>query len=203
MLHAQEAPPPDLQTYGVPPQLARAVRRMMSRLPEQRQQSMREVIQDLRLAGHGLRPIPALSPQPMPVSAGGPTLVLDSAGGVQPAALSPSYLQPAAGPSPSYLQPPAAPSPDCLQPPAAPPTNYLQPSAAPSPSYLQPAAPPSGQPAPYGTPYSQADPLARARLRRIGEFLLGAAVVFIYLIVYWQDTLTFLRTFAKSLRFGF
>jgi hypothetical protein len=47
------------------------------------------------------------------------------------------------------------------------------------------------------------DPLARARLRRVGEFLLGAAVVFIYLVVYWQDTLTFLRTFAKSLRFGF
>lgn len=111
---------------------------------------MREVIQDLRLAGHGLRPIPALSSQPMPVSAGGPTLQLDSAGGVLPTAPSPSYL-----------------------------------------------------PALFRNPYSQADPLARARLRRIGEFLLGAAVVFIYLIVYWQDTLSFLRTFAKSLRFGF
>lgn len=150
MLHAQDVPPPELQTYGVPPQLARAVRRMMARRPELRQQSMREVIQDLRLAGHGLRPIPALSPQPMPVSAGGPTLQLDSAGAVLPTAPPPSYL-----------------------------------------------------PALFRNPYSQADPLARARLRRIGEFLLGAAVVFIYLIVYWQDTLSFLRTFAKSLRFGF
>lgn len=164
-LHSQDTPPPDLQSYGVPPQLARAVRRMMARLPEQRQQSMREVIQDLRLAGHGLRPIPALSPQPLPVSAGGPTLQLDSAGAPLTPAAAPSYLQPAATPPPSYLQP----------------------------------TPPS----PFRLPYSQQDPLARARLRRIGEFLLGAAVVFIYLIVYWQDTLTFLRTFAKSLRFGF
>ncbi len=132
LLHAQEAPPPDLQTYGVPAQLARAVRRMMARRPEQRQQSMREVIQDLSLAGHGLHPSPP-----------------------------------------------------------------------PPPGYLQPAPPPDPPPAPYRIPYSQADPLARARLRRIGELLLGAAVVFIYLVVYWQDTWTFLRTFAKSLRFGF
>ena len=132
LLHAQEAPPPDLQTYGVPAQLARAVRRMMARRPEQRQQSMREVVQDLSLAGHGLHPSPP-----------------------------------------------------------------------PPPGYLQPAPPPDPPPAPYRIPYSQADPLARARLRRIGELLLGAAVVFIYLVVYWQDTWTFLRTFAKSLRFGF
>jgi hypothetical protein len=106
-------PPPDLQGYGAPPQLARAVRRMLSRLPEQRQQSMREVIQDLRLAGHGLRPIPALSPQPLPVSAGGPTLQLDSAGAPLAPAMSPSYPQPA--PPPSYLQP-------------APPPSYPQPA---------------------------------------------------------------------------
>ena len=46
------------------------------------------------------------------------------------------------------------------------------------------------------------DPMRNARLRRLGEFLLGAVFVIGYLIVYWQDTMTFLRNFAHSLRFG-
>ena len=54
MLHTH-ATPPELTPHGVPPQLARAIRRMLATRPEQRQQTMREVIQDLRTASHGLR----------------------------------------------------------------------------------------------------------------------------------------------------
>jgi hypothetical protein len=233
LIHNQ-ATPPDLQPHGVPPQLARVVKRMLSRVPAQRQQTMREVIQDLRTAGRTQKNIPAFASEGTQVAPGGLTTNLLAASEAAPHAAAsaypapsyqapiqlpapPGYGQPTPQPSygqptpqPSYLQPAPgpgySPAPPSYQPQApgpgysqGPPPGYQQ--QAPGPGYSQ-GPPPSYQPAPYSQSPLSADPMRRARLMRLGEFLLGVAVVIIYLVIYWQDTLTFLRTFAKSLRFG-
>ena len=221
MIHNQ-ATPPDLQPHGVPPQLARAVKRMLSRVPAQRQQTMREVIQDLRTAGRTQKSIPAFAMEGTQVSAGSLTTEIGAvvdvpqiSPAVPPAAFgqAPSYQAPIQLPAQhSYLTPTPIPyqsqptpvsqqgyqpTPVPQQP--APPHSYL--SSAPG-SFQQSPPPQRYQSTQYQSQPSGYDPMRRARLRRIGEFLLGAAVVVIYLIVYWQDTLMFLRNFAKSLRFG-
>jgi hypothetical protein len=59
-LHAQATPLPPLPD-STPPPLARAVKRMLAEQPELRQQTMREVIQDLRTAARGDPAIAALA----------------------------------------------------------------------------------------------------------------------------------------------
>lgn len=74
VLH-MEATPPDLQPFGVSPQLSRVVRRMLARQPELRQQSMREVLQDLRTASRGVRGIAVFHGEAATASAGAATAV--------------------------------------------------------------------------------------------------------------------------------
>ncbi len=121
-----EATPPVLTAFGVSAPLNRVVRRMLSRQPELRPQTMREVIQDLRTASRGLRNIAALTGETdhhLPQGAAAPTAV-----GAPPA----SYPQPPA----SYAQPPvragANPvAPPMHAPPMQPPVQMIQPPSPP------------------------------------------------------------------------
>ncbi len=206
LLHNQ-ATPPDLQPYGIPPQLARIVKRMLSRIPAQRQQTMREVIQDLRTAGRGQKAIPAFAVEGTQVSAGALTTDMIAVGDVPsyqaplriPTPI-PSLQQPAPVSQPSY--PPAPVSQPSYTPPAQQYNSYQQANPTPQYGYQQPPAPTSYQPAPYQSQRPPEDPMRSARLKRLGEFVLGFVIVVAYLVIYWQDTLTFLRNFAHSLRFG-
>ena len=184
MLH-MEATPPDPVQFGVPPQLARVVRRMLSRQPELRPQSMREVVQDLRTACRGLRNIAAFNGD------GG-----DGAGGSNaPTAVT----HKPADPPPAYAYNPPAPA----TPPAPTPmTSYAQPQPAYPQAYAQPAYPPAayGQAPAYPAPVDPGE--RRRKLTRIAE---GALVVIImggYALLNWQETLGYIRTFLQSLKPG-
>ena len=70
--HMEEAPP-DLGRYGVEPRLAQTVNKMLAKEPNRRQQSMREVIRDLRLSSEVADPALAsisASAAPTTMSAG-------------------------------------------------------------------------------------------------------------------------------------
>lgn len=207
VLH-MEATPPDLQQqYGVSPQLSRVVKRMLARQPALRQQSMREVLQDLRTAARGLKNIHAFSAEGTQLGpATSAALPTDIA---QPPAPSPTASAPH-----TYLQPAAQPAaPQTYLKPATPPVQtqaYQPPVQAPAPvqSYLAPTptyAPPPPQPYPQGSymrPPEQ-NSSTPGRWRRIGEFFLGAAVVVIYLAIYWNETVAWFRNFLTTLKPSF
>jgi hypothetical protein len=195
MLHT-EATPPDLQPYGVAPQLARLVRRMLARQPELRQQTMRDVLQDLRTAARGMKNVHAFLGEGTMVAP--ENLTTDIAATPMP----PPAAPPPAAPPPSYAaayqQQPAAPPPSYAaayqQQPAAPPAYAPTP-----PAYQQQ---PGYPPAPYRGPQPPSNPARAQQLRFLGNVALGLAVIVIYFAYYWQDTLRFFRTFPSLFRFG-
>lgn len=204
MLH-MEATPPDPVQFGVQPQLARVVRRMLSRQPELRPQSMRAVIQDLRTACRGLRNIAAFSGEQA-------TLPSDAApgGGSVPSAIlsAPTAVVGSASPasaSTSYQPQPAAPQQAAYQPsyqPAYQPAYQAPPQAYPAQQVV-----PAGAPAAYYTnqpPSAIAVPTAPSNrgaiLRRIGEAALVVVVMGLYALYNWQEVVNGFRTFLQSLK---
>lgn len=213
ILH-MNATPPNLQDYGVGPQLARVVKRMLSGRPELRQQTMREVIQDLRTASRGLKNVHAFATEGTAVVAsGGLTTDILSAPAAMPSPIPAPAQQPApAPPSTSYPPPAAAPPPSyqppSYQPPApAPPPSY----PSPPPSYPSPPAygsgaamtPPAAYPPAYqpGSLQGPTNPGQQSRLRRLAEFSFGALVLVVYLIFNWSETVGFFHRFLESLKF--
>jgi hypothetical protein len=217
ILH-MNATPPNLADYGVGPQLARVVKRMLAGRPELRQQTMREVMQDLRTAARGLKSVHAFSAEGTAIAAGsGLTTDISAAPAAVPSPIPavPTGV-PASPPTASYQPPPAAtpqpshqsqPQPSYQQPgypnQAAyqnPPTPYPQQGSAygsgamaPSPPY-QPAYPGQYQPGPT-------DPGRPSRLRRLAEFSFGALIIVVYLIFNWGETVAFFHRFLDSLKF--
>ena len=196
MLH-MEATPPDPVQFGVPAQLARLVRRMLSRQPELRPQSMRAVIQDLRTACRGMRSIAAFSGDvnmaaaDAPAAATPPSAILSA----PTAVVGSAAASPAQAPAPQSYQPqaPAYPSQQqSYQPPQSYPQQVYQPQVAqqaypPQPYYANqaPVAPPSNR---------------RALLRRVGEIALVVVVFGVYALYNWQEVMTNVRSILQSLK---
>jgi serine/threonine-protein kinase len=206
MLH-MEATPPDPVQFGVQPQLARVIRRMLSRQPELRPRSMRDVIQDLRTACRGIRGIAAFSGDAqVPLS----SEVATVATGGQPA-----YTPPPQTPQP--YTPPSAPtavagSPGYGQQPGygAPQTGYGQPGyphqsqAYPNQAYPNQAYPSQAMAYPQpGQPMMAPPPepgRGRVILRRIGEVALLVIALGLYALFNWQEIVTTVRTTLQSLK---
>ena len=176
VLH-MEATPPDLTTFGVSAPLSRVVRRMLAGKPELRQQSMREVIQDLRTASRGLRNIAAWSN--------------DGIGSNAVTAISAGPQNDTSGTPPPYV-----PHPSVVQ------SGPQQPTfAGQAQQYPQQ---PQYQQQPYQQQsYPSTDLVARPPrqwLRRIGEFALMALVVVGYFIYNWRETMSSFQSLMQSLK---
>jgi hypothetical protein len=157
---------------------------MLSRQPELRPQSMREVVQDLRTASRGLRNIAAFSNE-----AGGSSPPSVTAEPVTMASPQPTHPSPPATPA-TYAQPQTA----YMPPPAAYPPAY-------PPAYAQPAIAPGYPQA--GVPYAQAvvDPAERRRkLTRIAEIAVIVLIMGGYALLNWQETMGYVHTFLQSLK---
>jgi serine/threonine-protein kinase len=202
MLH-MEATPPDPVQFGVPPQLARVIRRMLSRQPELRPQSMRDVIQDLRTACRGIRGIAAFSGDAQVPLSGEPATVATASPPTYsppPPAYTPPSAPTAVAGSAGYPTPPSY---------AAPPPAYAQPGYPPaSPAYPNPAYPNPAYPS-QAMAYAQpGQPLpappepgrGRAILRRVGEVALVVIALAIYALYNWQEIMTTVRTTLQNLK---
>ena len=201
MLH-MEATPPDPVQFGVQPQLARVIRRMLSRQPELRPRTMRDVIQDLRTACRGIRGIAAFSgdsqtpiAEPATVASPGPTAVTPPPQTPHP--YTPPGAATAVASPPSYAQPPSY---------AAPLTAYGQPGyPPPDAGYPSQAYPQPGQAMAYPQPGQAMMPppepgRGRVILRRIGEIALLVVALGIYALYNWQEIVTTVRTTLQSLK---
>jgi serine/threonine protein kinase len=194
VLH-MEATPPELTNFGVTPQLSRVVRRMLAREPQLRQQSMRDVIQDLRTASRGVRNIAAFSTDGMGASA--PTAIKSS-----------DDIVPA---TPAYVPPPQHQS-QAGYPQHQSQAGYPQhPSQAGYPQHPSQAGYPQNYPQqnyPQNYPQTamvppQAAAPPRMWLRRLGEIGLMVLVVLGYFIYNWRETITTVRNVIQTLKTTF
>jgi serine/threonine-protein kinase len=195
VLH-MEATPPDLTQYGVSAPLNRAVRRMLGRTPELRQQSMREVIQDLRTASRGIRNIAAFASDGVHSSA--------------PTALRPMPGEPEEPPTQALVQPHSQP-PVEPQPLAQSQPQFLPP---PPPQPLYQSPPPTPQPPPVDPNLGLVVPPAQVQdiqpvspfrrfMLRIGEIGLVLILFVAYLLWNWHDTVNWFHSFLDSLKPSF
>ena len=208
VLH-MEATPPELTPFGVPQQLARIVRRMLAREPAQRQQTMREVIQDLRVAARGVKGIAAFASEA--VALPGPNAATEIAppppGQPPPQSYQPapqsyqpppqSYIQS----QPGYASQPGYPQQTGYQ--QQPAYQTSQPYASAQGGYAMQPHPGYGQPSYQPPPYQPppAPPVNRGPMwRKLGEFALGAAIIGIYLFFYWAETVAWFKNFLHTLK---